>query len=378
MLNSTLRRVAVSGELSMTDIASTMAAFSFTGGQAGEEARVEVVSLRQIAERGGALDLDDRGFPVRPLVVVDLDSADWRAAQAAAAVLEGGRNPVLVGVATSALPAAAAPLLERLTCTLAPAGPGLYCAGDAADLDSIAGTVGAAPYAAVTLAGLLDVSTTCSVADGLLLESLAYSMLLAGPEFTAWRTGTPRGDIVGGDEPVLLERSGDTLTITLNRPDRHNAFGHAVRDGLLRGLDIARHDPAVREVVVSGAGRSFCSGGDLDEFGTTPNVPAAHLVRLHHSAGHAVHRLRDRVRFVVHGACIGAGVEIPSFAGSVVARDDAYFQLPELRMGLIPGAGGTVSITRRIGRWRTAYLALTNRRVDVPTALRWGLVDGRA
>ncbi|GAA2591264.1 enoyl-CoA hydratase/isomerase family protein [Dactylosporangium fulvum] len=338
---------------------------------------MDLISLRHIAERGVTFELDDQGFPVRPLVVVDLDDADWRAAQDAAAALDG-RNPVLVGVATSALPAACAPLLERMTCTLAPDGPGRYCAGDIEDLGSIAETVGAAPYAAVTLAELLEVSARCSVADGLLLESFAYSMLLAGPEFTAWRKGTPRRDVGDSDDPVVLERSGDTLAITLNRPDRHNAFGRAIRDGLLRGLDVARQDPSVREVVVSGAGRSFCSGGDLDEFGTAPSVSAAHLVRLHHSAGHAVHQVRDRARFVVHGACIGAGVEIPSFAGSVAARDDAYFQLPELRMGLIPGAGGTVSVTRRIGRWRTAYMALTNRRVDVSTALRWGLVDSRA
>jgi enoyl-CoA hydratase len=77
----------------------------------------------------------------------------------------------------------------------------------------------------------------------------------------------------------------------------------------------------------------------------------------------------------VHGACIGAGVELPSFAGHVVAAPDAFFQLPELSMGLVPGAGGTVSLTRRIGRYRTAYLALSGARIDAPTAARWGLVD---
>jgi enoyl-CoA hydratase/carnithine racemase len=88
-----------------------------------------------------------------------------------------------------------------------------------------------------------------------------------------------------------------------------------------------------------------------------------------------VHRLRDRVRADLHGACIGAGIELPAFAGRLSARPDTLIRLPEIVMGLIPGAGGTVSITRRVGRWRTAYLALSGLPIDAPTALDWGLVD---
>jgi enoyl-CoA hydratase/carnithine racemase len=77
----------------------------------------------------------------------------------------------------------------------------------------------------------------------------------------------------------------------------------------------------------------------------------------------------------VHGSCIGAGMELPAFAHHVEADPGAAFSLPEVAMGLIPGAGGTVSITRRIGRQRTAWLALTRQPIDAPTALRWGLVD---
>ena len=77
-----------------------------------------------------------------------------------------------------------------------------------------------------------------------------------------------------------------------------------------------------------------------------------------------------------HGPCIGAGIEVPAFAGSVLASPGTTFRLPELRMGLIPGAGGTVSIPRRIGRWRTAYLALSGAPIGIETAQAWGLVDG--
>jgi enoyl-CoA hydratase/carnithine racemase len=77
----------------------------------------------------------------------------------------------------------------------------------------------------------------------------------------------------------------------------------------------------------------------------------------------------------VKGHCIGAGVELPAFAGQIIADPDTTFSLPELRMGLIPGAGGTVSLPRRIGRQRTLQLALSGEPIDVATAHDWGLVD---
>ncbi len=78
---------------------------------------------------------------------------------------------------------------------------------------------------------------------------------------------------------------------------------------------------------------------------------------------------------MAHGACVGAGTEMAAYAGRVVATPDAFFALPEVRMGLVPGAGGSVSVPRRIGRWRSAWLALTGDRLPAMTALRWGLVD---
>jgi len=78
---------------------------------------------------------------------------------------------------------------------------------------------------------------------------------------------------------------------------------------------------------------------------------------------------------VVHGACVGAGCELPAFCRRVCAREDAWFQLPEVGMGLVPGAGGTASLPGRIGRQRTAWLALSGSRIDAAKALRWGLID---
>ncbi|MGX1809154.1 enoyl-CoA hydratase/isomerase family protein [Nocardia sp. NPDC055321] len=333
--------------------------------------------LADIADGAADLAVDSTSLPPHPLVIVDLDRNEWAHAPAAARALSR-RTVITVGVSSTPLPAAAGPLLEALTCTLAPGGPGrAWASGDDADLDAIIATVAAAPRAALTLESLLGVTARADVLDGLVAESLAYSMLLAGPEFAGWRARTPAAPIPDCADPVLLERAGDVLTVTLNRPRRHNAFGRAVRDGLLEGLELAARDPSIHRVRLRGNGRSFCSGGDLDEFGTATDTPAAHLVRLDRSAGLAVHEVADRVHVVLHGACIGAGIEVPAFAGHVEAHDDTWFLLPELSMGLVPGAGGTVSITRRVGRWRTAFLALTGRPIDAATALDWNLVDAR-
>jgi len=216
-----------------------------------------------------------------------------------------------------------------------------------------------------------------SVESALVLESLAYSTLLGGAAHLEWRARTPIRKVPDVTDAVLLRRDTNVLTVTLNRPERRNAFGHALRDAVIDALTIAELDGTIATVHLGGNGPSFCAGGDLDEFGTASDPAAAHITRLGRSAGLVVHRLRERVRPVLHGACIGAGIEIPCFADRVVARDGSWFRLPELAMGLIPGAGGTVSLTRRIGRHRTAYMALTGDRVDLGTALSWGLVDAR-
>ena len=148
-----------------------------------------------------------------------------------------------------------------------------------------------------------------------------------------------------------------------------------MRDQLVEAFELARLDDSITEIHLRGDGPSFCAGGDLDEFGARPDPATAHLVRILQSAGRSIEAVGTRVTAHVHGACRGSGVELPAFAGRVVASSDATFGLPEVQLGLIPGAGGTVSLPRRIGRHRTAWLALTGRSIDAPTALSWGLVD---
>jgi hypothetical protein len=244
------------------------------------------------------------------------------------------------------------------------------------ELAAILATARKAPLATLVLVQLLRGSLDRSVADGLLAESLAYSTLQAGPEFAAWGAGrTVRVREPSLEPAVLIERKGDGLALRLNRPEKRNAFSAEMRDALCEALTLVIQDASVRSVVLSGEGPSFCSGGDLDEFGTLPDPASAHAVRATRNAAGLLARCAERVEAHVHGACVGAGVELPAFCRRVVADPDAFFLLPEVGMGLVPGAGGTVSLPRRIGRQRTAWLALTGRRLGPEDARTWGLVD---
>lgn len=308
-----------------------------------------------------------------PVRVIDLTGLDWDRWAPRAAELVPSLNALTVGVSSRPLPEAAAPVLARLTTTLG-TGPGRYCAGTPDDLDRIRATVAQAPIAAETLAGVITTTAELAIPEALHTESLAYSMLLGSAEFRAWRSHTPLRMATTASDPVLLERTGSRLVLTLNHPDRHNAFHSTMRDALIAGLEVAVSDPDIIEIVLQGSGANFCSGGDLDEFGTT-DPAVAHQVRTVASAGRLISDLGSRLRVEVQGHCIGAGVELPAFAAHVVARPGTTFRLPELSLGLIPGAGGTVSLPRRIGRWRTAWLALTGHALDAETAAAWGLID---
>ena len=244
------------------------------------------------------------------------------------------------------------------------------------DLEEIVAHVESTPLAATALAILLRGAEHRSLEEGLLVESACYSTLQAGPEFARWRASRPprRRDRTTGDV-VRIVRSGDELEIVLDRPAVRNALDAQLRDALLDALSVAVADPGISTVHLRGNGPDYSSGGDLDEFGTFPDPATAHLVRLTASIGRVLAELADRVVAHLHGACFGSGIELPAFVTRVVATPDARFALPELTLGLIPGAGGTVSLPRRIGRHRTAQLALTGQTIDVVTALDWGLVD---
>ena len=236
--------------------------------------------------------------------------------------------------------------------------------------------VNAAPAAATALVQVLRATESLPVAAALTVESMAYSMLQHGETFRRWlRANTARRPRATGADPVRLERDDARLDIFLHRPEVHNAFNAAMRDALCDAFDLVAIDPSISDVHFRGDGPSLCSGGDLTEFGIATDAGAAHLLRVERSVGRRLHDNASKVTAHLHGSCVGAGIEIAAFASHVVADPDTTIRLPEVGMGLIPGVGGTASIPRRIGRHRTAYLALTGIPLDATTAAAWGLVD---
>ena len=251
---------------------------------------------------------------------------------------------------------------------------------DADDAVAVVEGVTANPMAAVTCCQVLrhgaGTGAGGSTHAGLLLESAAYGTLQGGPEFARWLDG--RGRRVRPEEaepPLLVDATGDVVRLTLNRPRLRNAWSAAMRDALVEALRPLAVPGDDRPIHLNGAGSAFCCGGDPAEFGTVDDPATAHLIRSSANAAPWLDRLADRLTVTVHGPAVGAGLELAAFAGQVEATGAATFRLPEVSMGLIPGAGGTVSVPRRIGRQRAAWMCLTGATIDAATALAWGLVD---
>jgi len=362
--------------------------------------------LHRELQRELELDLAADGTPINSLVVLDLER--WREAAAElvgrAAELVAAALPVTVGVLRGPMTPGLAPLAAAASLTLADDSTAASTAALAAlalgsgsalhtvpvgdiqgpgptDLDAAVGRLRDAvlrsPRAAIACGQLVRQTAMLGTSAGLAAEATAYSLLLGGPEFARWldERGPARPRRIRPAEPVLVTRDGGRLSIVLNVPERRNAFSAEVREALLEAVLLAEADETIESVTLSGAGPAFCSGGDLDEFGTATDLVAASLVRLSRAPWRVIERIAPKVTVLAHGACVGAGTEIAAYAGRVAAAPDAFFALPEVRMGLVPGAGGSVSVVRRIGRWRAAWLMLTGERLPAPTALRWGLVD---
>jgi len=258
-------------------------------------------------------------------------------------------------------------------------GPGWVVSQDLGSLVvGLSERVVASPLAALALVQLLRMGPGLSLHDAVVAESFVYSMLQAGPEFGRWlsvRSPAEPPPTDAGADPVAVSRTGSALQIELNRPQVHNALNAAMRDGLLSALHVAMADESIETVTIRGRGASFCSGGDLAEFGLADDPASAHAVRVGRSIGLTLAGFGERVSVEVHGACVGAGIEFPAFSPRIATAPDAVFMLPELGFGLVPGAGGTASIARRIGRHRAAYMALSGCGVPADRALEWGLVD---
>ena len=144
------------------------------------------------------------------------------------------------------------------------------------------------------------------------------------------------------NEVVKIQTEGRIAIIEINSPPV-NALSHKVREGIMRSLQIANEDKAVKAIVLSCAGRTFIAGADIREFGLPPKAP--HLP----DVVAALEASPKLVVAAIHGTALGGGFEIALGCHYRVARFDARVGLPEVKLGLLPGAGGTQRLPRLIG-----------------------------
>lgn len=231
------------------------------------------------------------------------------------------------------------------------------------------------PRAAAVTAGLLRLLPGMEPHAALEMESLAYGLLQVSREHADWLA---RGPYTGqAASRVLLDRRDGLLDIILDTSSG-GAIDRKVRDDLYEALSLGALDDSISRVVLRAQGRTFSMGADLSEFGTTRDGATAHLIRSRTLPARMAAQCSSKLEVFIHGACGGAGLELAAWGARIVASPKAWFHLPELAMGILPGAGGCVSLTRRIGRQRTVQMILSGRRIPARTALDWGLVDALA
>lgn len=178
-----------------------------------------------------------------------------------------------------------------------------------------------------------------------------------------------------GEPAALVERRDHTMLITFNRPEVRNAVNGALTRAVGEALDEADADTGIRAVVLTGAGdKAFCAGADLKEvargeFSTEGFKPHWGF------AGCVTHPIAKPVVAAVNGFALGGGCELAMACHIRIAADVAKFGQPELKLGLIPGYGGTQRLPRLVGKGRALQLILTGETIDAQEALRIGLVN---
>ncbi|MEK9543236.1 MAG: crotonase/enoyl-CoA hydratase family protein [Luminiphilus sp.] len=183
---------------------------------------------------------------------------------------------------------------------------------------------------------------------------------------------------------ILTTQDGPIRTLTLNRPERRNPITDlAMVDALVGALEEADADGSVRAVILTGAGKAFCSGGDLRQMQPGPDSligDSPEATRDNYRQGIqriplAMEALGVPVIAAINGAAIGAGCDLTCMCDIRIASHEARFAESFVKLGLIPGDGGAWLLPRIIGFSRATEMALTGEMIDAETALQWGLVS---
>ena len=179
----------------------------------------------------------------------------------------------------------------------------------------------------------------------------------------------------GSAPGALTEKRGNVLIITINRPDARNAVNAAVSTAVGDALQAAQDDPDVRVIVLTGSGdKSFCAGADLKAISRGEN-----LFHPEHPewgfAGYVRHFVDKPTIAAVNGTALGGGTELALASDLVVAEERAKFGLPEVKRGLIAGAGGVFRIVAQLPQKLALELVFTGEPLSSADALKWGLIN---
>jgi len=173
---------------------------------------------------------------------------------------------------------------------------------------------------------------------------------------------------------VDVEREGPVARIFLNRPEKANALNSSTLEELRRALGGLAADRSLRTAILGGRGRTFCGGADRQELGNlTAETAGAFAARIH-EACQAIRELPVPVVARLHGAVIGAGLELAAACDLRVAAEGTKFAMPEVRLG-IPSVVEAALLPRLMGSGRAAWLVLTGEAIDARRALEWGLIE---
>lgn len=175
------------------------------------------------------------------------------------------------------------------------------------------------------------------------------------------------------DAVILTETRGHVGLITLNRPKQLNALNDALMDALGAALRAFDADPAIGCMVVTGSDKAFAAGADITAM-AKKTFPASYAEDFITRNWEAMMQIRKPVIAAVRGFALGGGCELAMMCDLIVAADNAQFGQPEIKLGIIPGAGGTQRLTRAVGKAKAMDLILTGRMMDALEAERSGLV----
>jgi enoyl-CoA hydratase len=177
-------------------------------------------------------------------------------------------------------------------------------------------------------------------------------------------------------ETVIYEKKGRIAYVTMNRPKVLNALNHAALADLRSAFEDAREDESIRGVILTGAGdKSFIAGADINEVATDTPVQAEAKTRGGHDLMDLIENLGKPVIAAVNGFALGGGCEAALACTIRLASDSAKFGLPEVKLGIIPGYGGTQRLPRLVGKGVALQLILSGAMIDATEAHRVGLVN---